>query len=67
MRNLTLKKEILAELTDGELGDVVGASYKTKYECTESHQVCLSLDGCVSVLNLVCLAHTPLCLTEMYG
>ncbi len=41
MRNLHLKKETLAELTVEELGGLVGASYRTKYECTESHQVCL--------------------------
>ncbi|HEX8004171.1 MAG TPA: class I lanthipeptide [Mycobacteriales bacterium] len=45
---LNLKKETLAELTDGELQDVVGASFRTKYECTESYQVCnpLSVDIC---------------------
>jgi len=57
MRTLSLKKETLAELTNEELGGLVGASYKTKYECTESYQVCnpLSLK--------VCLAPTPFCPT----
>lgn len=41
MRTLTLKKETLAELTAEELGGLVGASYRTKYECTESYQACV--------------------------
>ena len=40
MRKLTLNKETVAELTTDELGDVVGATFPTKYECTESYQVC---------------------------
>lgn len=59
MRHLTLKKDTLALLTDDELGDVAGASFRTKYECTESYQVCnpLSRD--------LCLARTPLCPTTI--
>lgn len=57
MRSLVLKRETLAELTFEELGGVVGASYKTKYECTESYQVCNP------VSLKVCLAPTPLCPT----
>ena len=54
MRTLALKKETLAELTDGELGDIAGASFPTKYNCTESYQVCnpLSIDLCVQVISL---------------
>jgi hypothetical protein len=61
MRNLNLKKETLAELSDEELGDLVGASFRTKYDCTESHQVCnpLSRDVCMS--GQTC---TLLCPTE---
>jgi len=44
MRSLSLKKETLAELTNEELGGLVGASYKTKYDCTVSYQVCLSAE-----------------------
>ncbi len=40
MRKLTLVKETLAELEADELVAVVGGTFRTKYECTESHQVC---------------------------
>ena len=49
MRKLILKKETLAELSSEELGAVVGASFPSKYDCTESYQVCnpLSRDACI--------------------
>ena len=49
MRRLTLKKDTLAALTSEELGGLVGASYKTKYDCTESYQFCFTngISGCV--------------------
>jgi hypothetical protein len=51
MRNLNLKKETLAELSTEELADLVGASFRTKYECTESYQICnpLSVDLCLEM------------------
>lgn len=47
MRRLTLKKDTLVDLTGEELGGVVAGTFRTKYECTESHQVC-------DPLSLVC-------------
>ncbi|HEU0129748.1 MAG TPA: hypothetical protein VFQ85_02000 [Mycobacteriales bacterium] len=49
MRSLTLKKETLTELEPGDLMLVIGASFRTKYDCTESYQVCnpLSIDVCL--------------------
>lgn len=58
MRSLALKKETLAELTSEQLFGVVGASYKTKYDCTESYQACVPLPS-----REFCLAPTPLCPT----
>ena len=62
MRKLVLKKETLVELGTDELGGVVGGSFPSKYDCTESHQVCnpLSRDVCVAntrgcVQTLVCI------------
>lgn len=49
MRNLSLKKDTLIELTSDELGGLAAASYPTKFECTVSHQVCLSVDVCIVV------------------
>jgi hypothetical protein len=53
MRTLKLKKETLVELTYGELTAVVGASFPSKYNCTESYQVCnpLSDNACVASLR----------------
>lgn len=49
MKRLSLRKETLAELTTGELAGVAGGSYPSKYDCTESYQVCnpLSRDACL--------------------
>jgi hypothetical protein len=40
MRRLVVKKETLTQLTAVELGEVVGGTMPTKFDCTESHQVC---------------------------
>ena len=59
MRKLTLKKEHLAPIDPADLGAVVGGTFKTKYDCTESYQVC-------NPLSLwVCIRETPLCPTEL--
>jgi hypothetical protein len=64
VRRLTLKKETLAELGSAELGAVVGASYPTKYDCTESYQVCnpLSREACVVSIR-TCLPTYDACFT----
>lgn len=64
MRRLTLKKETLAELGAAELSVVVGASFPSKYDCTESYQVCnpLSRDVCVVSLR-TCLPTNDACFT----
>ncbi len=51
MRRLNLKKETLAELTSDELGGVVGGTMPTKFDCTESHQICTqpSVDICIVI------------------
>jgi hypothetical protein len=53
MRRLGLKKETLIELGSDELVHVVGASFPSKYNCTESFQVCnpLSRDACIVSLK----------------
>jgi hypothetical protein len=50
MRKLTLKKETLAVLEADELVAIVGGTFRTKYDCTESYQVCnpLSRDVCLA-------------------
>jgi hypothetical protein len=40
MRSLRLSKETLSQLTAEELGGVVAGTMPTKFDCTESHQVC---------------------------
>ena len=64
MRKLTLKKETLVELDSGELLDVVGASFPSKYDCTESYQVCnpLSREACLHSLR-ACLPTENACFT----
>lgn len=55
---LTLKKETLVRLSDDELGDVAGASYRTKYDCTESYQVCdpgVTQEMCARTFQVLCL------------
>jgi hypothetical protein len=51
MRSLNLKKETLVELGSDELAGVVGASFPSKYDCTESYQVCnpLTREACQSL------------------
>jgi hypothetical protein len=53
MRKLSLKKETLVELSTGELAGRAGASFPSKYDCTESYQVCnpLSEKACVASLR----------------
>lgn len=50
MRRLTLKKETLAELEADELVAIVGGTFRTKYDCTVSYDVCnpLSRDICLN-------------------
>lgn len=63
MRKLVLKKETLVELGTDELGGVVGGSFPSKYDCTESYQVCnpLSDDFCLVVNSRACI-ETRLCI-----
>ena len=64
MRRLTLKKETLTELGSEELVGVVGASFPSKYDCTESHQVCnpLSREACLYSLR-ACVPTNDACFT----
>jgi hypothetical protein len=64
MRRLSLKKETLVELGYGELVAVVGASFPSKYNCTESYQVCLSEDACVASLGTCVLSNATVCHTQ---
>lgn len=61
MRKLTLKKETLTELSTAELGVVVGASFPSKYDCTESYQACnpLSRDVCLVFTRQGCTPAMP--------
>lgn len=52
MRKLNLKKETLVELSTDELAGVDGASFPSKYACTESYQVCISEEICHVVERL---------------
>lgn len=63
MRRLSLKKETLVELGSDELGHVVGASFPSKYDCTESYQVCnpLSRNVCVASLR-ACIPTNVFCI-----
>jgi hypothetical protein len=61
MRKLTLKKETLVELSSDELGGVVGASFPSKYDCTESYQVCNPLT------EKVCAASVGACIVSRVG
>jgi hypothetical protein len=64
MRTLNLKKETLVELSSDELVGVVGASFPSKYDCTESYQVCnpLSRDACVATIR-TCIQTVKTCTT----
>jgi hypothetical protein len=64
LRTLTLKKETLADLSAEELGTVVGGTIRTKYDCTESYQVCnpLSREACVQSLK-ACIQTIRTCTT----
>lgn len=57
MRRLTLRKETVVELATVELSGVVGGTFRTKYDCTISHDVCaeLSEDACVHSVHPRCL------------
>ena len=48
MRTLTLKKDTLTDLTIDDLGAVVGGTIRTKYDCTESYQVCNTREICLT-------------------
>lgn len=61
MRKLTLKKETLVELSSDELGVVVGASFPSKYDCTESYQVCHE------VTRSMCAATIGACIQTRLG
>ena len=64
MRKLTLKKETLVELDSGELVDVVGASFPSKYDCTESYQVCNPLSHNICFISIrTCLPTENACFT----
>ena len=66
MRRLTLKKDTLTELTTDELGGVAGGSFPSKYDCTESYQVCnpLSRDVCIDMqATILCLPTRNACFT----
>jgi hypothetical protein len=63
MRRLSLKKETLVELGYGELVAVVGASFPSKYNCTESYQVCVS-DVCAASLGTCALSNATVCHTQ---
>ena len=64
MRTLNLKKETLVELGYGELTAVVGASFPSKYNCTESYQVCLTEDGCAASVGTCLLSNQTVCHTQ---
>jgi hypothetical protein len=64
MRKLNLVKETLVELGSDELAGVVGASFPSKYDCTESYQVCnpLSRAACVATVK-ACIQTVKTCTT----
>ena len=64
MRKLSLKKETLVELDSGELLDVVGASFPSKYDCTESYQVCneITESMCAATIGACVVSRAGTCI-----
>ncbi|HWL37775.1 MAG TPA: hypothetical protein VNQ77_16425, partial [Frankiaceae bacterium] len=58
------KKETLVELSSDELGGVVGASFPSKYDCTESYQVCheITKSMCAATIGTCVISHRIECI-----